>query len=290
MAQENNKELPIESGNKTSLRKKATQEVHPIPGLSENLGVLGDTYSTTFSSTIMALAALAAPLIIYAFVFLVSDAGKYLGHSWISIVTVLIGSILLALNVLFVNPSYGNQLLLSFHYWSDALKGNQKQYQVYPQKFRFSNNDPSKSTLETVYQRHHVYLTVVKAHGSVSKTTFASDKKILQEINRGSLDALGLNSERAVINGIGHPTIKPKIINPNATPHMVARQQEISRGIHSLGTLQTLDTYLVISAPSYPELVQRVNNQFNYFNQGLLVSAQVLHGKKLKDTIHNLLS
>lgn len=282
-------EVPTESGNKTSLRKKATQETHPIPVISENLGVLGDTYSSTFASSLMALVALAGPIIIFILIFFSTNAGKYLGRSWISIVMIVIGSILLAMNVFFVNPSYGNQLRLSMRFCSEVVKGSKKQYQVYPNLYRFSNNDPSKSTLETIYQKHHVYFSVIKAHGSVSKTTFDEDLAILKNINKGSLDALGLTAQRDIINGVGHPVIHPKHINKNATPNMITREKEISRGIHSLGTLQTLDTYVIIVAPSYAELIQRINAEFKYFNKGLLISAQVLQGKKLQETIHSLM-
>ena len=52
--------------------------------------------------------------------------------------------------------------------------------------------------------------------------------------------------------------------------------------------MQTLDTYIMLDAPSWSELQKKVANQFTFYRQGLVVTAQVLSGDKLKETVQNL--
>lgn len=129
---------------------------------------------------------------------------------------------------------------------------------------------------------------MIKVHGTVSQTSFDDDLTQLAVINRNSLRALERTTVRTTINVIGKPAIVPKTIARNATPGMEQRLSEITRTVNNIRNAQTLDTYLMIDSPTWTELQKKVNNQIVFFRQGLVVTAQVLAGDELKETIHEL--
>ena len=135
-------------------------------------------------SIILSAVALAAPILLLIFVFLAGSGVKNLKHTWIPILMVVIGSILMFLNVFFVNPSRGSQLLVSFDYWRKLIADNHKRELVKYTPYRFARQDASRASLESVYKGHKRYTAVIKVHGTVSQTSFDDDLTQLAVINR----------------------------------------------------------------------------------------------------------
>lgn len=276
------------SGNKMSLRSSAGDQIHRIESISGNMGAIGDLLVSTMKSILLSLATLALPNIIMIVVFINGAGIKNLKHTWIPIVIVVIGSVLLALNVFFVNPSRGSQLIVSFQYWQKLINENHKRELIMYTPYRFAKQDASHSSLESVYKGHKKYTAVLKVHGSVSETSFDDDLVQLNKLNANSLGALEHSTVRTTINAIGKPKIKPKVLAKNATPGMQQRSAEITRTVRSIGNTQTLDTYIMIDSPTWNELEKKVANQEVFFRQGLVVTAQVLSGDELKQTMQLL--
>lgn len=276
------------SGNKMSLRSSAGDQIHRIESISGNLGSIGDTLVSTNKSIILSIAVLALPNIIMIFIFMYGSGIKNLKNTWIPILMVVIGSILMFLNVFFVNPSRGSQLIVSFDYWRKLIAENHERELIKHTPYRFARQDASRASLESVYKGHKRYTAVIKVHGAVSQTSFDDDLTQLTVINRNSLRALERTTVRTTINVIGKPKIENKNLSPNATPGMEQRLSEITRTVKNIRNAQTLDTYLMIDSPTWTELQKKVNNQIVFFRQGLVVTAQVLAGDELKQTIYDL--
>ncbi|HJF09488.1 MAG TPA: hypothetical protein K8V23_01585 [Lactobacillus crispatus] len=276
------------SGNKTSLRASAGDQIHRIESISGNMGAIGDTLVSTMKSIILSAVALAAPILVLIFVFLAGSGVKNLKHTWISVVIIVIGSIMFALNVFFVNPSRGNQLIVSFKYWQKLINGTSKRVLIHPEPYRFARQDPNRASLEGLYKGRKRYTCIFKVHGSVSQTSFEDDLEQLSAINRNSIRALERTTVRTIINSIGKPVIHPKVLAKNATPGMRQRLKEITDTVRSIGNAQTLDTYIMLDAPSWAELEKKISNQEVYFRQGLVVTAKLLAGDELKETMHKL--
>lgn len=276
------------SGNKMSLRSSALDQIKRIDSISGNLGAIGDSLVSTLKSILLSAATLAAPIIILIFVFVLGAGFKNLKHTWLPIIIIVIGSILLALNVFFVNPSRGSQFLVSLDYWHNLINNNQLRLLIHHKPYRFAKQDPNHASLEGIYRRHKRYTAIIKVHGSVSQTSFDDDLNQLCIINRNSLRALERTTVRTTINVIGKPKIEPKILAKNPTPGMKRRLQEITRTTKSIGNAQTMDTYIMLDSPTWSELQKKLASQITFFNQGLVVTARVLAGEELKETMNKL--
>ena len=276
------------SGNKLSLRSSAGDQIHRIESISGNLGSIGDSLVSTMKSIILSIVALALPNLVMIGLLLNGSGLKNLKHTWIPFVLCFIGSILLALNVFYVNPSRGSQLIVSFQYWKKIIDGGHNRELIKYTPYRFAKQDASHSSLESTYKGHKRYTAIIKVHGTVSQTSFNDDLEQLCAINRNSLRALERSTVRTTINIIGKPKIKPKTLAKNATPGMQQRLEEISRTVEGIGNAQTLDTYIMIDSPTWMELTKKVANQEVFFRQGLVVTAQVLSGDELKKIVQKL--
>lgn len=276
------------SGNKMSLRSTAAKQIKRIESISGNMGSIGDFLVSTWESILLSMAALAAPILVLLFVFIMGNGSKYIGKSWISVVSIIIGAVLVSVNVFFVNPSQGSQAIVSFKYWYAKINGRSKQTVITLTPYRWAKQDGQKRTLETTYKGRRRYLSFIKIHGSVSQTTFDDELEQLWALNKNSIRALERTTVRTTINMIGRPKTAPKIIASNATPDMERRRDEIERSVKSLGRLQTINTYIVLDSPSYQELRKKVGNQFTYFRKGLVVTAQELKGEEVIDLIDQL--
>lgn len=100
------------SGNKMSLRSSAGDQIHRIESISGNLGSIGDTLVSTMKSIILSIVVLALPNIFMIFIFMYGSGIKNLKHTWIPILMVVIGSILMFLNVFLLTRRVGLSFLL----------------------------------------------------------------------------------------------------------------------------------------------------------------------------------
>lgn len=273
-----------EAGNKLSLRSKAIDQPRRVESISGNLGVLGDTYVSTFRSILLSLLALAAPIIILVMLVLSSAAIKQMNHAWLPILLIVIGDVFVALNVFFVNPTRGSQLLISLQYVIQQVNNYHFGQLLFVKPYRFAPQDRSHTILESTYKKRRRYTAVFKTHGSVSRTTFENDRQALTNVNKASLEAMDRVTVRTPIVAVGRPTIEPKELAANATPEMKYRRKEIDRSIVYLGRMQTLDTYVCLDSTTLSGLEKQLKNLAVYFNSGLVIDYRLLSGKELKAT------
>ena len=274
-----------DSGNKMSLRSEALDQIKRIDSISQSMGSLGDFLVSTLLSILASLVIFAVfPLIALG----VAVKGAGLITNAIPFVGVLIGSFLVALNALFVNPSQGSQLLISIRYILSQFGDNNKRYWRKDRYFRFSTKDPERAVLERKYKGRTHYTLVYKVQGTVSQTSFDDDLLYLKEVNKNAIDGLEKDTVRTTINFIGIPRTKPKTLNSNATREMQLRQKTLSRIVTGLQDTQVLETYIVLDNESYESLMKKARAHEVFFNQGMVVTYHMLKGDELKKLINKL--
>lgn len=279
-----------DSGNKMSLRSTALQQLQRIDSLSNSMGSLGDFLVSTKASILTSIVVLGIPPIIEVFLL----AGGAFAYNFFltifSIVLVILGAVLLALNTVFVNPSQGSQFLISLRYWREFFGSSKKGIWQKIKPYRFTKKSADRDVLESIYKGQKYYTAVFKVQGNVSRTSFENDLDILHNLNTESISGLERDTVRTTINFIGIPNTKPKILNPNATPEMIERQKVLNRVINQLGGVQMLETYVILDSRSYSALRKKIRAQKTFFNQGLVVSSRLLVGKELQDVMKKLFS
>lgn len=274
----------VESGNKMSMRASALDQIKRIDAISNSLGTLGDLLVSTKKSLMLSIVALAVPIFI-GFFTAYNSSVKSLGHNVVPLVLIIIGALITALNTMLVNPSKGPQLIVSFKYWSDSIKDNSMQILTQETPFRFYKNSMDRSVLESMWDGHKHYTAIIKVQGNVSRTSFDEDLITLEQINKTSLESMDRHTIRTTINFIGTPKTRPKRVAKNGTPEMHYRSAELYRTIKSLGDMQTLETYIVLDNRNPRRLQNAINNQFTYFQRGLVVTAHIVKDEELKKTM-----
>lgn len=277
-----------ESGNKMSLRSTALKQIKRIDAISNSLGSLGDLLVSTKESLLMSIIALAIPgMGGFFFATMPTHYAKF-GANLVPFIMTLIAAIIIALNTMLVNPSQGSQLIVSFKYWANSMDNDNLQVLVKEQPYRFYKNSLDRSIIESMWDGHKHYTSIIKVQGNVSRTSFDEDLQILEKINKNALESMDRQTVRTTINFIGTPKTKRKIIARNATSDMKYRATELFRTIKSLGDMQTLETYIILDNRNPRRLQNAINNQFTYFQRGLVVTAHIEKDAELKKTMQLL--
>lgn len=274
-----------DSGNKMSLRSEALDQIKRIDSISRSMGSLGDFLVSTLLSILASLVIFAIfPLLALG----ISTTGAGLLKNSVPFVGVIIGSFLIALNALFVNPSQGSQLIISINYLLSQFGDTNKRYWRKDRYFKFSNRNPDRTVLESKYKGRAHYTLVYKVQGMVSQTSFDDDLLYLKIINKNAINSLEKDTIRTTVNFIGIPRTKPKTLNPNATREMQLRQRTLSRIVTGLQDTQVLETYIVLDNESYDSLMKKARAHEVFFNQGMVVTYHMLKGDELKKLINKL--
>lgn len=274
-----------DSGNKMSLRSEALDQIKRIDSISRSMGSLGDFLVSTLLSILASLVIFAIfPLLALG----ISTTGAGLLKNSVPFVGVIIGSFLIALNALFVNPSQGSQLIISINYLLSQFGDTNKRYWRKDRYFKFSNRNPDRTVLESKYKGRTHYTLVYKVQGMVSQTSFDDDLLYLKIINKNAINSLEKDTIRTTVNFIGIPRTKPKTLNPNATREMQLRQRTLSRIVTGLQDTQVLETYIVLDNESYDSLMKKARAHEVFFNQGMVVTYHMLKGDELKKLINKL--
>lgn len=267
------------SGNKMSLRSTASKQIKRINFISNHLGALGDMLTSTWQSVLTSILALSVPIVFGLPYALQTPIAL---KNTIPLILIIIGSILLALNVLMINPSQGSQAVVSFKYWKKLIEGNNHQNLLRINSYRFYRRSLDKTILESLYKRHRHYVAVFKVQGSVSETSFENDLIALRSLNKGVLKSMDRQTVRSTINFVGTPRIQKKQVAANATPEMRGRAYDLKMIADDMNDVQTLETYIVLDSKSPRKLQKEINNHINYFSKGLVVTAKLLQGEELK--------
>ena len=76
------------------------------------------------------------------------------------------------------------------------------------------------------------------------------DLEVLAHLNQMALKGLERDSVRTNINRIGSPHIQQIPVATNATPEMLEGAKSLKSTVDSLGSIQSLETIIVIDAPN----------------------------------------
>lgn len=272
----------IYAGNKVSLRASAFQQIHRVESIASTLGVLGDMLVSTTLSCLIALASLGGGAL-YGFHLITTGPGlNDIAGTVIPALLVMAGTVLIALNVLFVNPSQGSQFVVSFKYWKDLVNDSQKGYLQKPKPFKLSKNSLDKSIIETISNKKRWFFNVFKVQGKVSTTSFDDELEYLSKLNKEALGSLERDTVRTTMTFIGKPKIRRKKTAVNATPEMEERIREIERVTKSIKNAQTIETFVVIASPNAQALRNKSNAQRNFWERGLVTMYYGLKENELK--------
>ncbi len=272
-----------------SLRQTAFTIVHRVEFISNILGPLGDMLSSTWISIILSIVVGGFSIIGALLLVALGTGLNNLGNVLLPFIAIVLGAALLTINVLMVNPSQGSQFKVSFRYWINELYDSKKGYRIKLKPFAFSKKSEEKDIIEQIFDGKRYYFTVIKIQGKVSQTSFDSDLLALSDLNKDSLGALERDTQRTVVNYIGTPHIKEKVLPSNATPSMKRRLETLSRVINELDDAQTLETYMILASKNHKILRVKRNNQFKHLNAGLVTTAYQIKGIEAKKVIKKLL-
>lgn len=272
-----------------SLRQTAFTIVHRVEFISNILGPLGDMLSSTWISIILSIVVGGFSIIGALLLVALGTGLNNLGNVLLPFIAIVLGAALLTINVLMVNPSQGSQFKVSFRYWINELYDSKKGYRIKLKPFAFSKKSEEKDIIEQIFDGKRYYFTVIKIQGKVSQTSFDSDLLALSDLNKDSLGALERDTQRTVVNYIGTPHIKEKVLPSNATPSMKRRLETLSRVINELDDAQTLETYMILASKNHKILRVKRNNQFKHLNAGLVTTAYQIKGTEAKKVIKKLL-
>lgn len=272
-----------------SLRQTAFTIVHRVEFISNILGPLGDMLSSTWISIILSIVVGGFSIIGALLLVALGTGLNNLGNVLLPFIAIVLGAALLTINVLMVNPSQGSQFKVSFRYWINELYDSKKGYRIKLKPFAFSKKSEEKDIIEQIFDGKRYYFTVIKIQGKVSQTSFDSDLLALSDLNKDSLGALERDTQRTVVNYIGTPHIKEKVLPSNATPSMKRRLETLSRVINELDDAQTLETYMILASKNHKILRFKRNNQFKHLNAGLVTTAYQIKGTEAKKVIKKLL-
>ncbi|MGX5378188.1 hypothetical protein ACWCL1_08095 [Ligilactobacillus sp. LYQ135] len=285
----NRKKSDFCAGNKLSLRSTAMKQIKRINSISKTLGGLGDLLTSTFESIILSIVVLAVLIIAGFYSIFGSTHFGNVKSNIFPFILLCIAAVIIALNVLMINPSQGSQAIVSFKYWAKEISGEkhiQELQKISP--YRFYKHSLDKSILESRYKKHRHYIAIFRVQGSVSRTSFDEDLIALRNLNESALESMDRNTTRTTINLIETPKIQPKKVADNATPSMITRNNRLNQIIDQLGDVQTLESYIILDSRNVHQLKKEINNHLSYFSQGLVVTAKLLKGNELKQTINKL--
>lgn len=269
------------AGNKMSLRSGALDQIKRIDSIASTLGTIGDSLTSTLLSIILAGATLAGGGLLDLFLLSKSPGLHDVGGVIVPFVLILIGTALIALNVLLINPSQGFQFMVSVKYWYDAINNSKKGYLIQEAPFRFAKESGDNDIIYANLNGKFYYMAIFKVQGKVSKTLFDEDLEVLSQLNRDSLEALERDTLRSTVVTIAKPRVTKKELNPNATPNMKKRAEILHQIVKDLDNAQSLNTYIILTSRNFRALEMKINNQLTFFNQGLMTTVYQLQGKEL---------
>lgn len=274
------------AGNKFSLRSKTSNQIKKIDGLTKVLGPLGDILISTWGGIFMALGTLGIGGMLIYFVVNAADIRVAIQNIF-PIILIVIGTFLIAINVVLTNPSFGSQLIVSINFVKNKIA--KRNIGSDPQKmdiFRFC--DDQKKVIEMNIDGKLNYITIFFVRGSISPVAFDSELNQLAKLKKRFLTNLERDTTAITINTIQNAEIKKKELPGNATPAMVAKRNRKYEVGKKLKNNSQLSTIIVISSKNYNSVLVKTESAKVTFNQGLVVGYNQLEGKELKKEVYKI--
>lgn len=276
------------SGNKYSLRAKSGHMIKRIDAISKSLGALGDLLVTTWLGIAMAVVTLGggAALIVHA---VTANNFATFVPNLPAIVLILVGSLLIAINVIMTNPSMGSQFIVSMKFVFEKIKNRGNGGRTIDfRPFKFSEGIENQSVVEAKIDNREFYLVMYRVKGAVSPVTFSNELNELARLDNQLLTNIERDTILSTVNSVQASKVEPKKLPTNATEEM-KRKRDINYAItSSLNYNQQLKTLVVLSAPNLDVLRGKIESLESVFRQGLVISHSRLRGEELKKAYNDI--
>lgn len=276
------------SGNRFSLRARSSDQIKRIDSISNSLGAVGDFLVSTWGGIMMAVLTLGGGgFLVFHAVY--ANQFATLIQNIPAIILIVIGSILIALNVMMTNPSMGSQFKVSLVFLIKKFEKRStwgKRQKIRP--FAIDKNDPYKSTVKTMYKGRLRYMAVYQVRGSVSPVTFSDDLDILARLDRQAITLMERDTVLSTVNGIQTAKTAPKRLPRNATPAMRERRDKLYEIASNLPHNQQLKTLMIVNSPNLASLRAKTESIEKIFDQNLVVGYVRLDGKDLKSAFFDI--
>lgn len=269
------------AGNRFSLRAKPSDQIKRIDSLSNTLGVLGDLLVSTWGGILMAIVTFFGLGGFMVFKAISANHGATLLSNIIPVLMIIVGMLLISLNVILTNPSFGSQLKISRKFLIKKIIYRKPSTKVDLKRFKFY--DINQSVIETRFKNNPRYMVVYQVRGAVSPVTFKSELNRLAELNQQLLQNIEKNVIVTTVNSIQTAIVKPKKLPENATDDMIRRRNLLYKVVSTLPKNQQLKTLIFLTANTPDELRARTEVMENVFRRGLVISYWRLTGKDAKE-------
>ncbi|WP_279036236.1 MULTISPECIES: hypothetical protein [Lactobacillaceae] len=275
------------SGNKFSLRAKPTDMLRRWDFVSNRLNVLGDILISTWGSTIVTLVVL-----IIGFFFIFRLFVKYnaiILQNIPVIILITIGTLCIALQTLFINPSEGSQFKVSIRFLRRKfyqLSKNKTYVKLRP--YRFARNTDERDVL--VDNSNGNFIAGYLVTGVVSPTSFDADLAFYTELNKTVLT--NLEKDTTLVTDVAiNKVIAQKLALPdNATQEMIIeRNRRYNRSVQNREN-KNIEIRMFLVSPTIEILQKRRSNFEVQLSNGLVVGYYPLSGSGLKKSIRKIYS
>lgn len=276
------------AGNKYSLRAKSGHMIKRIDAISKSLGALGDLLVTTWLGIAMSVVTLGggAAMIVHA---VTANGFATLIPNIPAIILILIGSFLIAINVLMTNPSMGSQFIVSMKFVFEKIKnrGNGGRTVDF-RPFKFVKEIENQSIVKTKSNGREVYLVMYRVKGAVSPVTFSNELNELARLDNQLLANIERDTILSTVNSVQSSKVEPRKLPNNATEAMRKKRDINYNIIANLNYNQQLKTLVLLSAPNLDVLRSKIESLESVFRQGLVISHSRLRGKELKKAYQDI--
>jgi len=276
------------SGNRFSLRSKASDQIKKVDSISNRLGALGDILVSTWGGIMMGIVTLGiGGFMIFNAVR--ANGGATALKNLLPIFMTLFGSGLIALNVMMTNPSLGSQVFVSLRFLIRSITNqSEKRKTLIEDNFRFYKDDPNKEIVETTLKGKSRYFLIYQVRGVISPVTFENELRDVASLNRQLLSNLERDTILVTINSVQNTQIQKKKMPQNATENMMKRKELMYKIGTGLPHNQKMKSVIVIVAPDVNVLRVRKESLENVFNQGMVIDYLRLRDKEAKKEVYNI--
>lgn len=273
------------SGNKFSLRAKPTDMLKRWEFVSSRLGVLGDILISTWGSTIITLVVL---IIGFFFIFrLVIKYNAIILQNIPVIILIIIGTLCMALQTLFINPSEGSQFKVSIRFLKRKfyqLSKNRTYVKLRP--YRFARNTDERDIL--VDNSNGNFIAGYSVIGVVSPTTFDDDLAFYTELNKTVLTNLEKDTTLVTDVAINKVVARKLVLPDNATQEMIIeRNRRYNRSAQNHDN-KNIEIRMFLVSPTIEILQKRRSNLEAQLSNGLVVGYYQLSGADLKKGVKKI--
>ncbi|MGX7408027.1 hypothetical protein ACWOE8_07170 [Enterococcus avium] len=274
------------AGNRFSLRAKMTDQIKRIDALSNRLGAIGDILVSTWGGIMMGIVTIGIGGYLVGNAIMANEFAT-LVDNLVPIALTIIGTLLIALNVVMTNPSMGSQFLVSlrFVFGKVTKRPDSGKYQKLKE---FGFYDVQKRIIETTYKGNPSFMAIYRVSGAVSPVSFKEELEELARLNHDLLGNLEKDCQLNTVIDVQKAKTKPIGLAENATKEMIMKRDQLYKITSNLKHNQGLRSNVILTAGS-PEVLQaRCDSLENSFRQGLVIDFLRLESDSAKEEFYDV--